>query len=195
MTDMEGKPEKFSWLTNKIFLTVFGVTFALVFVVLVVLMNLATQIEDLEDKFKYKPPLSIGPGIASTSIVAGQTVYVPVYSHIYSQGGRPFFLETTLSIRNADPDTNISITSVRYYDTGGKLIKNHLEKPLQLKPFATVEYLVEQRQVEGGSGANFVVEWVADTRANQPVIEAVMVGLDDQFSISFVRPGIVIQNR
>jgi hypothetical protein len=34
----------------------------------------------------------------------GQTVYVPIYSHIYSGlKGRPFNLAATLSIRNTDP--------------------------------------------------------------------------------------------
>jgi len=34
----------------------------------------------------------------------GQTIYVPVYSHIYSGNKeRPFFLTVTLSIRNIDP--------------------------------------------------------------------------------------------
>jgi hypothetical protein len=45
---------------------------------------------------------------------------------------------------------------------------------------------------EGDSGANFIVEWVSDTKGNQPVIEAVMVGIDGKRGISFVRPGFVI---
>jgi hypothetical protein len=39
-----------------------------------------------------------------TPLTDGQTIYVPVYSHIYS-GNRehPFLLAVTLSIRNIDP--------------------------------------------------------------------------------------------
>ena len=51
---------------------------------------------------------------------AGQTVYVPIYSHIYSGvKGRPFDLAATLSIRNTDPKYPISLVSVEFYDTDG----------------------------------------------------------------------------
>jgi hypothetical protein len=41
---------------------------------------------------------------SSMVLSAGQTVYVPIYSHIYSGlKGRPFNLAATLSIRNTDP--------------------------------------------------------------------------------------------
>ena len=188
MPHSEGKPEKFSWLTNKAFLSVFGALFALVFIVLLILINFATQMEDIEEKFKYQ-----GPEIPEESVVAGLTIYVPVYSHIYSQGGKPFLLESTLSIRNSDPDKEITIRSVRYYDTNGKLIKKYLEKPLRLKPFASAEFLVKQTKIEGGSGANFIVEWAAKTEVNKPIIEAVMIGIEGQASISFARPGSAIE--
>ena len=72
-------------------------------------------------------------------------------------------------------------------------MKNYLQKPLRLKPFATAEFLVEQENIKGGSGANFIVDWVSKTKVNTPVIEAVMVGIEDRVSISFVRPGIAIE--
>ena len=194
MSHSEGKPERFSWITNKAFLSVFGALFALVFIALLILINVATQMEDIEEKLKYIPPQPMGSEIPEESVIAGQTIYVPVYSHIYSQGGKPFLLETTLSVRNSDPDKNITIRSVRYYDTNGKLIKKYLDKPLQLKPLASAEFLVKQEKIEGGSGANFIVEWVADTKINKPIIEAVMTGIKGQTGISFVRPGVAIKN-
>jgi hypothetical protein len=39
------------------------------------------------------------------------------------------------------------------------------------------------------------VEWVSDTRVNDPVIEAVMVGIKSQSGISFFRPGVAILNK
>ena len=65
---------------------------------------------------------------------------------------------------------------------------------MRLKPFSSTEFLVKQKKIEGGSGANFIVEWVAKTEVNKPVIEAVMVGIEGQASISFVRPGVAIEN-
>ena len=83
-------------------------------------------------------------------------------------------MEATLSIRNSDPKEDIALAFVRYYDTNGKLIKEYLEKPMLLKPQAAAEFLVAQKEIEGASGANFLVEWISDTKANKPFIEAVM---------------------
>lgn len=187
------KNEMGSWITNKTFLSIFGAFFSIIFITLLMVINVNTQMEDIEEKLKYMPPQIKSTEIPAESVVAGQTVYVPVYSHIYAQGGKPFLLETTLSVRNLDPNKSINITSVRYYDTHGKLLEKYIKKPMQLDPLETTEFLVAQKKIEGGSGANFIVEWVSDTKVNKPVIETVMVGIDGQISISFVRPGIEIK--
>ncbi|MEE4608597.1 MAG: DUF3124 domain-containing protein [Desulfobacteraceae bacterium] len=65
----------------------------------------------------------------------GQSLYVPVYSHIYSgDKERPFYLAVTLSVRNTDPRHSINLSRVDYYDTDGKLLRRYLEKPLTLGP-------------------------------------------------------------
>jgi hypothetical protein len=193
--DTPGKPEKGSWLTNKTFLAFFGTLFALIFITLMIVISVATQVEDIDEKLKYIPPQTIAAEITPKAVVAGQMVYVPIYSHIYAKGGKPFLLEATLSVRNSDPKEEITIASVRYYDTNGNLIKDYLEKLVLLKPLATAEFLVAQKEIKGGSGANFIVEWVSDTKVNQPVIEAVMIGIEGQTSISFVRTGVAIDKQ
>ena len=40
------------------------------------------------------------------------TLYVPIYSHISANGGTPFLLESTLSIRNVSPARSIVIESL-----------------------------------------------------------------------------------
>jgi hypothetical protein len=193
--DTPNKSDKGSWLTNKTFLAFFGALFALLFITLMIVISVATQVEDIDEKLKYIPPQPKGAEISPKSVAAGQMVYVPVYSHIYAKGGKPFLLEATLSVRNSDPTEDITIASVRYYDTNGNLIKDYLEKPMLLKPLATAEFLVAQKEIEGGSGANFMVKWVSDTKVNEPVIEAVMIGIESQTSISFVRAGIAIEEK
>ena len=192
---MPNKSEKGSWLTNKTFLAFFGAMFALIFITLLIVINVATQVEDIDEKLKYIPPQPKAAEIPPKYVVAGQMVYVPVYSHIYAKGGKPFLLEATLSVRNTDTNEDITIASVHYYDTNGNLIKDYLEKPMLLKTLATAEFLVAQKEIAGGSGANFIVEWVSDTKVNQPVIEAVMIGIEGQTSISFVRSGIAIEKQ
>ena len=83
-------------------------------------------------------------------------------------------MEATLSIRNSDPKKDIALAFVRYYDTNGKLIKEYLEKPMLQKSLATAELLVAQKEIEGASGANCLLEWISETKVNKPVIEAVM---------------------
>jgi hypothetical protein len=193
--DTPDKSERGSWITNKTFLAFFGALFALIFITLVIVISVATQVEDIDEKLKYIPPQQKAADIPPKLVVAGQMVYVPVYSHIYAKGGKPFLLEATLSVRNSDPKEEITIASVRYYDTNGKLIKDYLKQPLPIKPLATAEFLVAQKEIEGGSGANFIVNWVSDTKVNEPVIEAVMIGIEGQTSLSFVRTGVAIEKR
>ena len=83
-------------------------------------------------------PISGARAESSVALSAGQTVYVPIYSHIYSGlKGRPFELAATLSIRNTDPKHPIELMSVKYFDSDGKLIKQYLDKSSELNAMAT----------------------------------------------------------
>ena len=50
-------------------------------------------------------------------ITDGQTVYVPVYSHVFWTETKHFPLAISLSIRNTDPEHAISLVDVSYYDS------------------------------------------------------------------------------
>ncbi len=124
----------------------------------------------------------------------GQMVYVPAYSHIYI-GDResPYLLTITLSIRNIDPKHEIKVTSVKYYESQGKLLKEYLNEPAVLKPLESIRYVIPERDKSGGSGANFIVEWNTDKYVNPPVIESIMIGTQSQQGISFTSQGRVIK--
>ena len=127
------------------------------------------------------------------ALSAGQTVYVSIYSHIYSGlKGRPFNLAATLSIRNTDPKHPISLVSVKFYDSEGKLIKAYLDNPAELKAMASTRYILTEADNAGGSGANFLVKWASKTKVNPPLIEGVMIGTRSGQGISFVSRGQVI---
>ena len=125
-------------------------------------------------------------------VASGQTVYVPVYSHIYTRGGVEQLLEVTLSIRNADLENAIVVESIRYYDTEGNELKEYLKAPIRLRPLASTDFLVEQRDDSGGAGANFLVDWVAEDVVTEPIIETVMVSSEGNRSFAFVRPGFPV---
>jgi len=125
---------------------------------------------------------------------AGQTLYVPIYSHIYSGvKGRPFDLAATLSIRNTNPRNPITLVSVKYYDSDGKLVEDYLKKPKQLNALVSTRYIITEDDKAGGSGANFIVVWKSDQKVNPPIIEAVMIGTHSGQGISFLSRGRVIK--
>lgn len=126
----------------------------------------------------------------------GQTVYVPIYSHVY--GGdreQKVLLTATLSIRNTDPLHAITITSVDYYDSAGKLIRQYVSQPTTMKSMAAVRFVVGESDKSGGSGASFVVKWAAGAPVRPPLVESVMIGTKMQQGISFTSRGQVIEER
>lgn len=165
---------------------------------LLLALYFGNEFRELEDQLRYRPlairhaPTS---GAAEIGIIDGQTVYVPAYSHIYSRGGEPHLLEVTLSIRNTDPERDIRLREVRYFDAQGTLIKNYLDSIVELGPLETVEFLVEKQDTQGGSGANFIIIWDASKPVYEPIIEAVMVGLTKEHSISFISPSRTLAER
>jgi hypothetical protein len=123
-----------------------------------------------------------------------QTVYVPVYSNVFSAPKQlPFYLATMLSIRNTDMSNTITVTTADYYDTKGKLLKRYYLLPVTLSPLESTYIYLPEDDSEGGFGANFIVKWNAQGDVNIPIIECVMIGAKHGQGISFVSPGQVIK--
>lgn len=72
-------------------------------------------------------------------------------------------------------------------------MKSYLKKPLRLSALATTGFLAEREDTSGGSGADFLVEWVASQAVSEPIVEAVMIDAHSQQGISFVWSGKVIR--
>lgn len=126
----------------------------------------------------------------------GQTVYVPVYSHIYSEDRtQKIDLAVTLSIRNTDLTHPIIIVAVNYYNTSGALVRKYLEQPVELGALVSTDFVVDRDDTSGGVGANFIVEWVAQKQVSDPAIEAVMINTRGNQGLSFVSQGRVIKSR
>ena len=138
--------------------------------------------------------VSSAPGAENVALSSGQTVYVSIYTHIYSGlKGRPFDLGATLSIRNTDPKHPITLVSVKFYDTDGQLIKDYLAEPARLNALVSTRYVIKEGESGGGSGANFLVIWKSEEMVNPPIIEAIMIGTRSGQGISFVSQGQVIK--
>jgi hypothetical protein len=127
-------------------------------------------------------------------LTKGQTVYVPAYSHIYHGNKEtPLLLSVTLSIRNIDPNSSLTITAINYHETQGPLVKEYIKEPIVLGPLGSDRFIVPQKDNSGGSGANFIVEWYSEEPINPPIIESVMIGTQSQLGISFTSRGQAIQ--
>ena len=124
----------------------------------------------------------------------GQTLYVSVYSNIFSAPKQiPFNLATTLSIRNTDISNSIKIISADYYDTKGKLIRKYYEKDITLAPLESTYLYLPEDDTAGGFGANFIVKWSATKEVNAPIVECLMIGMKGGQGVSFVSAGQVIK--
>jgi uncharacterized protein YcfL len=124
----------------------------------------------------------------------GQTIYVPIYSHIYYENSeRSFGLAATLSIRNTDLTKSMIVTAVNYYDSGGNLLRNYLDQPIQLDRLASADFVVNRTDNRGGAGANFIVEWLSRETISEPIVEAVMISGVGNQGISFISQGRVIK--
>ena len=132
-------------------------------------------------------------GLAADEVVVskGQTVYVPIYSNVFS-GPKAIAVQLAgmLSVRNTDPKFPITILSADYYDSGGKMIGRYIKEATELKPLASTHYYIKEYDTAGGAGANFLVKWRSKHRVNKPIIEGIMI--NTRSGLTFRCPGVEI---
>lgn len=134
----------------------------------------------------------VNPEVLQQSQI-GQTVYVPIYSHLPYVGSKNILpMRAVLSIRNVSEKYSIIVSRIDYYDTNGKLLKKHLAGPLSLGPLASYDLEIPSLDLSGGTGANFIVRWDSTQKMTEPIIEALMYGSAVHQSFSFLTIGKVI---
>lgn len=143
--------------------------------------------------FMISASVSYSPAMEHLQKSSGQTVYAPVYSHIYvGAQGQEFQLAATLCVRNTSVDNPIKLESVGYYDSSGKLLRNLVKVPVKIGPLGSSQYFIGESDTSGGFGAFFLVKWSSETKVTEPVVEVVTVGTRSGQGISFVSTGKVI---
>jgi hypothetical protein len=136
--------------------------------------------------------------MAQRTLSSGQSLYLPIYSVIQygdldrSGTAKELPVSSLVSIHNTDPDKPIRVLAARYYGTDGRFLRNFLPSARVLKPMETVEFLVERRDVVGGSGANFVIQWEAAAPASPPLVQALHVEMQTNRAIVFTTDAVVI---
>lgn len=140
------------------------------------------------------------PAVAAEELSSGQTLYLPVYSKIWHgdlviKGKFPleYFLSALVSVRNTSLKTPIRVLSARYYNTDGKLLNEFVPKPITVGAMGTYELFIERKESEGGSGANFIIQWESAVPTNPPIVEAVHADISGPRTLSFVTSAHPIQ--
>jgi hypothetical protein len=86
----------------------------------------------------------------------------------------------------------IHILNADYYNTAGENIRKYVKEPIFVKPMETIEIVIGERDLEGGSGANFIVDWAIQNVKNPPLIEAVMISTNGQQGLSYTTRGVEV---
>jgi hypothetical protein len=139
-----------------------------------------------------------GTALAKRTLSNGQSLYLPIYSVIQygdrdrSGSARELPVSSLVSIHNTDLDKPIRLVAARYYATDGKFLRDFVSSPRVLKPMETVELLVERRDVVGGSGANFVIQWDAASPVSPPLVQALHVEVQTNRAIIFTTDAVLI---
>jgi hypothetical protein len=129
-------------------------------------------------------------------IVAGQTLYVPIYSSVFTaDSASSVDLAATLFVRNTDTHRPMILIRAEYFDSGGNSLKKFVSEPLKIAPMASVNFFIKESDETGGASPSFLVEWIATEIVSDPLVESVMIGTTGSQGISFVCPARVIDGR
>jgi uncharacterized protein DUF3124 len=125
------------------------------------------------------------------------TIYVPAYSRVYgaaSGANRLIQFSTTLRIDNTSATKPLVLERIEYYNSAGRLVQSYLKEPIAVRPLGTIEVVIPAEDVRGGAASNFIVIWSGAGPMAEPMVEAVMIGSQDNTSYSFVSAGRPIRH-
>ena len=123
-----------------------------------------------------------------------KSTYLPIYSDIYDMSAeKTRNLTVTVSIHNMNYNDSLYILKAQYFNSKGDFVRNYIEKPIYLRPMETGEIVIYEWDDEGGTGANFLIEWKKkDSAFHAPLIEGVMISTGGQQGISFTTRGVTL---
>lgn len=174
-----------------------GIKVILVLLLIVTLISCKSE-EPTESKTENTTPLmSFNPDTLRIPDqggrkLKGQVLYMPIYSNIPSNQKQPLNINAFLAIHNTDLKHDITITKVDFFNTEGRLCKSFLANEQIIKPLATVTFTIP-REDQSGTGANFIIEWMARQPVNAPLIESIMTDLSGNLGFSFLSQGRIIR--
>ncbi|PKA96894.1 uncharacterized protein DUF3124 [Flavobacteriaceae bacterium MAR_2009_75] len=122
---------------------------------------------------------------AKNSLEYGKS-YLSIYSQIYSLSEhKTHNLTAMVSMRNTSDQDTLYILKAEYFDTHGKSIRTYFDHAIYLAPMETTEIIIDEVDVSGGTGSNFVFEWKIPQDSPEPLFEGVMNSTVGQQGLSF----------
>ena len=120
--------------------------------------------------------------------------YLSVYSQIYSiSEHKTHNLTAQVSMRNTSDRDSIYLLKAEYFDTSGQRVRTYFDHPIYLAPLETVEIIIDEIDVAGGTGSNFIIEWKTPNGCPEPLFEGVMNSTVGQQGLSFTTQAIRIR--
>ena len=120
--------------------------------------------------------------------------YLSIYSQIYSASEhRTHNLTAMASLRNISDKDTIYLLKAEYFDTHGKSIRKYFDYPIFLAPLETTEIIIDETDVLGGTGSNFIIEWKIPENCPKPLFEGIMSSTMGQQGLSFTTQAKRIQ--
>lgn len=127
------------------------------------------------------------------SLVSGKT-YLSIYSQIYSQSEhKTHNLTAMVSLRNTSIKDTIYLLKAEYFDTHGKSVRTYFNQSIYLAPLETTEIIIDEKDISGGTGSNFIFDWKTPKNCPEPLFEGIMNSTMGQQGLSFVTEGHRIQ--
>ena len=112
--------------------------------------------------------------------------YLSVYSQIYSiTEHRTHNLTSMISLRNTSESDTIYLLRAEYYDTHGKSVRKYFDSPIFLAPMETTDIIIDEIDVSGGTGSNFILECKIPKNCPEPLFEGIMTSTMGQQGLSF----------
>lgn len=141
-------------------------------------------------------PSVLGTGMTPKKKVSGQVLYLPVYSNMpYQIDTVKFDMSAFLAIHNTDLFSKIHLTQILYFNQDGNLVYDFLKQgKLSIDPLATKDFYIPYED-QSGTGANFLVEWVADSLVNEPLFEAVTLCLKPNNTVAVLSQGKILSEK
>lgn len=112
--------------------------------------------------------------------------YLSIYSQIYSvTEHRTHNLTSMVSMRNTSDLDTIFLLKAEYYDTHGVSLRKYFDYPIFLAPMETTEIIIDEIDIAGGTGSNFIFEWKIPKNCPEPIFEGIMTSTKGQQGLSF----------